>query len=62
MAKIKIEDQKDKDGKVIGQYAHFERVVKTENVVLNKEEVQGRIAKAEAELAHYKEILAKFTF
>ena len=40
MVNVKIEDQKDKDGNVIGQYATFDKIVKTEVTTFNKTEVE----------------------
>ena len=61
MVNVRIEDQKDKDGKVIGQYATFEKVTKRETTTLSKQEVERAIIKLEAELLEWKEVLSKFT-
>ena len=61
MVNIKIIDQKDKDGVVIGQYATFDRIIKTETITWNKEELQKEINRLQEKLNELNEVLAAFT-
>ena len=67
MATIKIKDQKDKDGKVIDQYATFYEY-NPQQVELSKGEVQKRIDNAtqqiealQKQLQEWNDVLAEFT-
>ena len=61
MVNITIEDQKDKDGVVIGQYATFNRITKRETTTWSKAETEREIAKLQEKLNELNEILAAFT-
>ena len=49
MVDVTYEDQLDKEGVIIGQYAHVTRVVKTEKAVYNKNELIKQRNKLTAE-------------
>lgn len=60
MTDVTYTDQLNEAKEVIGEYAHFDKVIKTERVILNKEELILKRDKVEAELLDLNTIINGF--